>query len=326
MLGGPVDVFLLVHGNDLTPDTHELGEAVENVIEEVRPYGSTGAWPRQIPIGVGKVEFQSGGGLYDDRQKGIIAALEQAVGVRRLVAWGPYGDAIGADIAMLDGPIVTKFNRVCSLGELTKANPEYVVTAEFRFGRVLLSRTPARTADFNTQASSVDQSTAKRVKPRVITVSTAANDRVTTLLPHGFVTGQKVIIANHAGSTPNINGARTVTVINPTEFTIGIDITVGGTGGTVIPVSSPNGGVADIHVTALALGGHTGLDVDVLHSSDNVSFAPLLSFATVTAAAATHAQRVATATHIERYTAVDGDFTGAGSPSATVLVGLARNA
>jgi hypothetical protein len=62
--------------------------------------------------------------------------------------------------------------------------------------------------------------------------SNATTDAITTATPHGLVTGQTVAISGHSGSTPSLNGSHTVVVTGPNTFTIGINITVGGTGGT----------------------------------------------------------------------------------------------
>jgi Putative phage tail protein len=71
--------------------------------------------------------------------------------------------------------------------------------------------------------------------PVTITSSDAATDRVLTAAPHGYVTGNRVRIAGHSGSTPSINGDWVITVVDSTHFTLnGVDITVGGTGGTVV--------------------------------------------------------------------------------------------
>lgn len=70
--------------------------------------------------------------------------------------------------------------------------------------------------------------------PVVITSSSVANPTVvTTATPHGWASGQLVRIANHTGSTPTINGDRTATVTGASTFTVPVNVTVGGTGGTV---------------------------------------------------------------------------------------------
>lgn len=69
----------------------------------------------------------------------------------------------------------------------------------------------------------------------VVTSSSVANPSViTTATPHGLVSGQQVILRNHSGATPAINGtAYTVTVLTTTTFSIPLNVTVGGTGGTL---------------------------------------------------------------------------------------------
>lgn len=66
-----------------------------------------------------------------------------------------------------------------------------------------------------------------------VSSSSVANPSViTTGAAHGFLTGHQVAIAGHAGSTPSINGTHVVTVLSPTTFSIPVNVTVGGTGGT----------------------------------------------------------------------------------------------
>jgi hypothetical protein len=55
---------------------------------------------------------------------------------------------------------------------------------------------------------------------------------VLTAAPHGYTSGDEVVIAGVTGSTPTINGARVVTVIDATHFSVPIVTTVAGTGGT----------------------------------------------------------------------------------------------
>ena len=69
-----------------------------------------------------------------------------------------------------------------------------------------------------------------------ITSSSVANPTViTTTAPHGLTVGDvvQVIIAGHSGSTPTINGTRLATVTGASTFTIPVNVSVGGTGGTV---------------------------------------------------------------------------------------------
>jgi hypothetical protein len=68
----------------------------------------------------------------------------------------------------------------------------------------------------------------------ISTSSVAFPTVITTATPHGLATGNKVVIRNHAGSTPSINGiSYTVTVTGASTFTIPVNVTVAGTGGTI---------------------------------------------------------------------------------------------
>lgn len=74
-------------------------------------------------------------------------------------------------------------------------------------------------------------------EPATMTSSSVASPTViTTAAPHGFISGQSVVIAGHTGSTPDINGTHVVTVTGPSTFTIPVAVTVAGTGGTATPV------------------------------------------------------------------------------------------
>jgi hypothetical protein len=74
----------------------------------------------------------------------------------------------------------------------------------------------------------------------ITTSSVAANSTITTATPHKLATGNKVVIRNHVGSTPSINDTLyTVTVTGANTFTIPVNVTVAGAGGTlgVFPVN-----------------------------------------------------------------------------------------
>jgi len=69
-------------------------------------------------------------------------------------------------------------------------------------------------------------------KSVAVTSSSIANPTVITTATHTFVSGDTVTIAGHTGSTPAVDGDRVVTVTAGTTFTVPINVTVGGTGGT----------------------------------------------------------------------------------------------
>lgn len=64
-----------------------------------------------------------------------------------------------------------------------------------------------------------------------ITSSSAANPTNILATSHGLTTNDYITIANHAGSSTNINGTHQVTVVDTDNFTIPVDLS-GGTGGT----------------------------------------------------------------------------------------------
>lgn len=98
----------------------------------------------------------------------------------------------------------------------------------------------------------------------IISSSVANPTVITTTAAHGLVTGNKIIIAGHTGSTPAISGIYTVTVINSTTFTIPVNVTVGGTGGTWT-INAPDNGAT---ITADFQG---QLRLRVRFKSDNLS-------------------------------------------------------
>lgn len=65
----------------------------------------------------------------------------------------------------------------------------------------------------------------------VISDISVANPTVITDAAHGLVTGRVVTITG-SDSTPSINGTHTVTVLNTAQFTIPVNVTVGGSAGT----------------------------------------------------------------------------------------------
>jgi hypothetical protein len=67
----------------------------------------------------------------------------------------------------------------------------------------------------------------------VVSSSVANPSVITTQVPHGLTTGQNATIAGHTGSTPSINASHVVTVLSPTTFSIPVNVTVAGAGGTI---------------------------------------------------------------------------------------------
>lgn len=97
-----------------------------------------------------------------------------------------------------------------------------------------------------------------KIATQIVSSAVSNPGQVTTATPHGFVDGDNVTIAGHTGSTPSINNVFVVDVISPTVFALnGVDITVGGTGGT-----------AGAGLSALTCGGFKVL-TDIAACTDN---------------------------------------------------------
>lgn len=66
----------------------------------------------------------------------------------------------------------------------------------------------------------------------IVSSSIANPTVITTSVPHELTTGRIVTISGHIGSTPPLNSKHTVTVTGTTTFTVPVNVTVAGTGGT----------------------------------------------------------------------------------------------
>ena len=66
-----------------------------------------------------------------------------------------------------------------------------------------------------------------------VTSSSIANPtNILTATAHTFVSTDTVTIVGHTGSTPAVDGERVATFVNATNFTVPINVSTGGTGGT----------------------------------------------------------------------------------------------
>jgi hypothetical protein len=110
---------------------------------------------------------------------------------------------------------------------------------------------------------------------------------------------------------PDDQRERTVTVLSSTTFSVAVNVTVGGTGGTFVLASSVNGGAGYQQVSAFS--GFTGFVGKIRHSADDTTYADLVTFTNVTSAP--NAQRVTCAGTVNRYLCFDGDVTGSAGRS-----------
>lgn len=73
------------------------------------------------------------------------------------------------------------------------------------------------------------------------TISTSSvNDPsvIVTTADHDVQTDVTVLISGHSGSTPDINGSHIITKVSATAFSIPVNVTAGGTGGTAQPTTT----------------------------------------------------------------------------------------
>lgn len=310
---------LLVDGYDflaakLKGFTHKVTANQENTL------GLGDATEPMTPTGISKLEVSQTGAFFDDSTNGIHAALS-AIGTQsRLLLAAFNGNTIGKSFLGCSGLYEMVYAVLGAVPNLTKADVTYNVSGSLDRG-VILNQLVSKTITWNTKTDgfSVDFTldTSQRVIP--ITSNSIANPSVvTTPVPHGLTTGDVILIAGVATSSPTINGERTVTVISATTFSVPVNVTVAGTGGSFVRSSSNNGGAGYQGVSALA--GITGFIGKIRHSADDTTYADLIVFTNVTSAPA--AERLTAAGTVNRYLCVTGTISGAGSIS--VFVGFAR--
>jgi len=90
--------------------------------------------------------------------------------------------------------------------------------------------------------------TTAQLSGNTITSSSVANPTViTTSANHPFANGDVVNIQGHTGSTPAVSGSYTISNVTAASFTVPVNVTTGGTGGTVglaLPARDANGAIA----------------------------------------------------------------------------------
>ena len=312
--------FLLVDGYNMMAEHGVESFEHGHEAKQVRSDGIGDAFHAVTPTGKSVITLTQQGGWFDTAALRSHAALVSSVpgspqDAVRIACCGFAGQTIGVPAIGYEGTFSRSYKPLVEQDTLTKANVEYAISGQADYG-VVLQPLAVQTADWDTESTPVDRTTeeAQRVVP--ITSSSVANPSViTTPVPHGLANGQLVLIAGHSGSTPSINASHVATVVTPTTFTIPVNVTVGGTGGTVVMANSVDGGVAYQQVTAFS--GFSGYIGTVRDSPDDITYADLVAFADVTSAPA--AERVTVAGTCDRYLAHDGNVTGTGSLTAFVM-------
>jgi len=319
---GPASAIFLVDGYDM------LANKIQTLRHKVtalqtKSDGLGDEWEEHSPIGVSMAEVVQEGAFFDTNTLRSHAALKDLPSspeaTTRVVCVGFSGQTKGLAFEGFEGVYQQDYEVLATRGELQKVNATYKVTGKRERG-VILQELAAKTADWDTESTPVDYTSDTNQHAIPITSSSVANPTViTTPEPHGLTSTQKVLIAGHSGSTPDINGEYVATVVTTTTFTIPENVTVGGTGGTVVQSNSIAGGYGFQHVTALT--DFTGFIGTIRDSADDIAYADLVAFANVTAAPA--AERKYVAGTCDRYLSFKGDVTGTGS--ITVFCGFCRS-
>lgn len=323
---GSASVFLLVAGyNLLAMKVKTFSHKDESITE---PTGGLGdAYEEHTPVGVKRTTITQSGGFFDTSTNGGHAALSGGLpttpqATPRVVCFGFAGSDVGAPFVGCRGEYQHTYEVMGAIGELTKANAEYRVAGAHERGQIV-QPLATKTADWNTKTlgTPVDYTldTAQRVIP--ITSNSQANPTViTTPVPHGLTTGDIILISGETGSSPTINGERTVTVISTTTFSVPVNTSAGtgGTGGSFVKANSTGGGAGYLQVTACT--GFTNFVGKIRDSADDTTYADLVTFADNVSAP--FAERVAVAGTVDRYLSFDGNVTGTGS--ITAFAGFCR--
>ena len=158
--------------------------------------------------------------------------------------------------------------------------------------------------------SSSSKNDGTQADPVTIISSSAANPSViTTAAVHGLTSGDRIWIEGHTGSTPSINNiGYFTTVLTTTTFTIPVNVTVGGSGGTMTLISTRNGLAAQLQIVDIGSGTPT---ITIEDSPDNANWAALISFTAVADGSEPAAERKTVAGVVDRYLRITstGTFT-----------------
>ena len=311
---------LLVDGFDmLAAKLQAFSHGEESLTEQTNGLGD--GHVQHSPVNMTQATLSQSGAFFDDAANGIHEAFKASSHVNRILCFAFMGNTVGQAFTAAVGAFRQRYEVLVAAPGLTKANATYVIDGVTEDG-VILQAHGAKTADWNTEVSDpVDYTldTSQRVIP-ITSNSQATPTVVTCPVAHGRATGDIILISGESGSSPTINGERTITVLSPTTFSVPVDTSAGsgGTGGSFVRANSVDGGAGVQQVSDLF--GFSGYVGTVRDSADNVTYADLVTFAAVTAAPAK--ERVAVAGVVDRYLAFDGNVTGTGS--ITPFAGFSR--
>jgi hypothetical protein len=210
--------------------------------------------------------------------------------------------------------VITSYAMGSSVSDAVKGSGAWQTKGGLR-GGVLLHAAAMATAS---GSSAADQ---QSLGSKTITSSSVANPTViTTSAAHGWNSGDVVSIQGHTGSTPTINSTYTITVTSTTTFTIPVNVTVGGTGGTVKRISSSGG---RLYVQTIAVQGTSPTnDILVEDSIDGSTWVTIDTVPQITAVGTV--MRTITG-NIREYARISWTIGGSATPGHNFAALLTRN-
>ncbi len=315
---GSASALFLVDGyNFLGAKLKSLSLKITSLTEPTDGLGD--AHEIHTPTGKQQASLTQGGGLFDTSALNIHAAMQSGTptspqATARISVVGVMGNTVGAVVYGLRAMFTATYEVLVDNGKMAKANVEHVMAGLVERGQIV-QPLATKTADWNTKTlgTVVDYTLDPSQYSIPIASATKANPCVvTTSVPHGRVTGDRVLISSNTLSGPSINSDLAVTVLSETTFSVPVNTsasTGAGTGGQFVRADSSGGCAAYQEVTAFS--GFSGYVGKLRDSADDVTFADLATFADVTSAP--NAQRVEVAGVVDRYVCHDGNVTGTGS-------------
>lgn len=323
---GSSKIVMLVSGFNLLAAKLQAVRHKVGLVTE-RSDGVGDAWQEHSPMGDRFAELVQEGGFFNTQPGNSHEALKdpsaEPMDASRIACVGFAGNVAGQPFTGYEGALQGEYEVLSTRGALQRANATFMISGKAEDGAIIHALA-AETVDGNSEGASIDNTKVPQRDVPIASSSVANPSVITTPVAHRLTTGDTVLISGHTGSTPSINGEHAVTVTGEFTFTIPVNVTVGGTGGSFVRGKTNAGGAGYLEVTDHQLGTFTGAVVTFRHSDDDAVFVDLVAFAAETLVR--NAQRVTVAGAVRRYVAQSLDRTGAGAGgSITYLAGLARN-
>lgn len=147
---GSKSAWILVDGYDLTASkVKQLRAKVASLMERTDGLGDS--WEESTPVGLSKAELAVEGGFFDTATNASHEALSASVpsgptATARVVCFGVAGHTFGERFTGFAGVFSVAYQVLAQLGNLTKANADYVVSGR-RDAGIILHPLGAETAD-----------------------------------------------------------------------------------------------------------------------------------------------------------------------------------